>query len=74
MPEKKRAVRRFHKARMKSKARKVYPDWDKFYKWADNLAGCSCHMCGNPRKHYEELTRAEIKARLDAEEQENDLG
>lgn len=23
---------------------------------ADNLAGCSCYMCGNPRRHFNELT------------------
>lgn len=50
-----RALRRAHKARMTKKAHKVY---GKHYhpKLVDNLANCSCTMCGNPRKWFGELT------------------
>ncbi|GAA4250793.1 hypothetical protein GCM10022293_18970 [Azospirillum formosense] len=46
----KRARRRHDRARMVAKAARVYP-WSKFpQKAADNLALCSCWMCGNPRR------------------------
>ncbi len=28
-------------------------------------AACSCHLCGNPRKHFNELTPQEKRAQLD---------
>ena len=58
------AQRRADKARMKAKARRIYPH-DKQAKLADHLAVCSCHMCGNPRKHYGELSMYERRS-LDA--------
>lgn len=27
----------------------------------NNRAKCSCHMCGNPRKHFKQKTLQEIK-------------
>lgn len=30
-------------------------------KHANHLKMCSCHMCGNPRKHYKDFTFQEIK-------------
>ncbi len=46
----KRARRRHDRARMIAKAARVYP-WTRFpQKAADNLAVCSCWMCGNPRR------------------------
>ena len=30
----------------------------------DILQACSCYMCGNPRKHFEEITLQEKKALL----------
>ena len=48
----KRALRRFHSRRMKAKAKRVYPDWERAWKWADHLKGCSCHMCCNPRHSF----------------------
>lgn len=31
--------------------------------------GCSCMMCGNPRKHFKEISIAEKKADLDFNEE-----
>jgi hypothetical protein len=71
---KKRAERRSHKERMLRKAKQVIDlTWrdhdDKWIEWkerwarkhADNLAKCSCHMCGNPRKHWNDTTIQEKK-------------
>ncbi|MCY4614657.1 MAG: hypothetical protein OXB94_13695 [Nitrospira sp.] len=60
----KRALRRLQKARIKAKARRIYPH-DGQAKSADHLAVCSCWMCGNPRKWYGEPTIQERKAPLD---------
>jgi len=27
--------------------------------WAENMAKCSCGMCGNPRRHFDDKTRQE---------------
>jgi len=69
---KKRAERRAHKQRMLHKAEekaKLFFRTDDFEEWkekwarkhADNLAKCSCHMCGNPRKYWNEETLQEKK-------------
>lgn len=29
---------------------------------AEHMADCSCHMCGNPRKHFKTVTLAEERA------------
>lgn len=51
----KRARRRHDRARMIAKAIRVYP-WNKFpQKAANNLAMCSCWMCGNPRRWGRDL-------------------
>lgn len=42
--------RRRDLARMKARARRVYPH-DENGKFAEHLAKCSCWMCGNARKH-----------------------
>lgn len=63
-----RAYRRSRKAAMKRKARALYPH-DKNAKNADHLAKCSCHMCGNPRKHYKDVTTQERRAFLAADDQ-----
>ena len=59
----KRAIRRHHKARMKAKATAMLRSWGSDWlqtrnigHWADNLAKCSCSMCGNPRRHGGGLT------------------
>ena len=61
MKSSKRALRRHQKARVKAKARRIYPH-DSEAKSADHLAVCSCWMCGNPRKWYGEPTIQERKA------------
>ena len=55
------ARRRADQARIKQKARKVYPH-DKAATWANHLAGCSCWVCGNPRRNLGEVTMQERKA------------
>lgn len=62
-----RALRRYHKNRMKKKAKKVYHfnDPEKAIKWADHLKISSdCECCCNPRKNGQK-TRQEIKNSLD---------
>lgn len=51
--DKKRALRRHHKQRMKAKAIRVYyfHTPENAIKHADHLKVCSCYGCGNPR-HY----------------------
>ena len=39
-----------------------------------NLADCSCYMCGNPRKYCNVATWQEAKSDLNAEEQLLELG
>lgn len=46
----KRARRRHDRARMVAKAISIYPCSEFPQKVADNLASCSCWMCGNPRR------------------------
>lgn len=57
--------RRNDKMRMKRKARKIYNHASFPDKYADHLAVCSCWMCGNPRKFFNEKTRQEKKAELE---------
>lgn len=57
----KRARRRQDRARMVARARRLYPDHDIPQQVADNLAACSCYMCGNPRRWHRELTMQEIR-------------
>lgn len=62
-----RAIRRRHKARMKRRAREVYPMAPKAEYWCDHLAVCNCFMCRNPRhtrKGEDRLTLQERKAHL----------
>lgn len=54
----KRAQRHAQLARKKRQARKPYPH-DPKARQANHLAACSCYMCGNPRKHWNELTISE---------------
>lgn len=55
------ARRRADLARMKQKALRVYPH-DQKVSWANHLAGCSCWMCGNPRRHSGAITVQERRA------------
>lgn len=63
-----RARRRKDLARMKKRAQKLYPH-DENARLANHLAACSCHMCGNPRKHFSEPTMQEKRAMQDARQQ-----
>lgn len=56
--------------------------WKDLYEWHhtwavhnyQNLAACSCYMCGNPRKHWHTATIQEIKAVIDAVDQLSEVG
>ncbi len=64
MRETGRSFRRLQRARMKKKAAVVASEWgceDRAGKLADNLAKCSCEMCGNPRKWFKKKTLQELK-------------
>lgn len=39
--------------------------------FAHSSKGCSCIMCGNPRKYFKEISIAEKKANLDFNEEVN---
>ncbi len=65
--EKKRDRRIRDKQRMKKKARRLYPH-NEHGTLADNLAHCSCWMCGNPRKFFKgkyKYSLQEMKHMLD---------
>ena len=36
---------------------------------AEHLASCSCPACGNPRRHWGEITMAERRAKMAGEEE-----
>lgn len=67
----KRNRRRQDSARMKARARRVYPHDDKA-RSADHLKVCSCWMCGNPRRHLNALPLQEQRAALAAQGQIQD--
>jgi len=75
----KRAIRRHHATRLKRK-RSTYSTVKDFYtcletdkedyekrraKAVDTPTPCSCFMCGNPRRHFEEKTIQEKKFDLE---------
>lgn len=62
--EKKRALRRAHTARLKRRARTVYPDTVQPERLANNLKNRSCFMCGNPRRWFGHPSFGERKAEL----------
>lgn len=64
----KRGLRRAALARKKRKARIIYPH-DHKARSANHLAACSCHMCGNPRRHWNKDTMQERCASIDATQQ-----
>ena len=67
MKDMKRALRRHHAARLKH-ARGHYWGHDIWHepkllgKVINTPTPCSCWMCGNPRRHFKELTRQERRA------------
>ena len=66
--EKGLSIRRLNRARMKKKATAVVSKWGcevdagGVGRLADNLAACSCYMCGNPRKWFKKKTVQELKS------------
>jgi len=61
-----RAKRRHHRSRIRQRAQKILKSLlgdlysrEHAAKRAEHLAGCSCPMCGNPRKWFGERTRQE---------------
>ena len=83
MGKKSRADRRHHHQRMLDKVKAFHWLKKKFWngsederelhmkKMAETRHPCSCHMCGNPRKHWKEETIQEykmsIKEKFDSE-------
>lgn len=65
-----RALRRHHDQRMKARYRRkerLHPYWRNDDAkaaglYANHGCNCSCWMCGNPRRHLNELTMQERKA------------
>lgn len=77
--EKKRERRRRDFLRMKERARRIQKRWwqvniteESCSKLANNIKICSCYMCGNPRKWWDEITIQEKRAIIDAKEQYNE--
>lgn len=69
-----RAKRRHYDYVLKKKRAKNFPDWkDKTPVGVGKLfqtpAACSCPMCGNPRKHFNEFTIQEKKQIEDMHDQ-----
>lgn len=56
-----RAFRRYNLVKMKNKAVKM----GRSVKDANHLAVCSCHMCGNPRRIWNMLTKQELVCQED---------
>jgi hypothetical protein len=77
MKSTKRAVRRHHRERMIQRAlRSCVLGWEEDREirreralgWYNNLAKCSCWMCGNPRKYEGRITvqeRRQLQAAQD---------
>lgn len=60
-----RSVRRHHITRLKKIRSKYYWSWDyknpkQVGKLVHTPALCSCHMCGNPRKHFRQRSFSEL--------------
>lgn len=82
MGKKSRAERRHHHNRMLEKVKDFsfykYGLWDEEEKlqhqkkMAETRKPCSCHMCGNPRKHWKDETMQEKKLNQDWEKLKSD--
>lgn len=64
MKNMKRALRRHHVARLKAArrfhwGRVIRHDANAVGKVVDTPCPCSCWMCGNPRRHFKEVSRQE---------------
>jgi len=80
----KRGIRRHHRERLAKKRSKywVYPANDEAWMFQRGVYGlkqkqgslidtptpCSCYMCGNPRKHHNEVTLQERISLLETED------
>lgn len=68
MKSMKRALRRHHRQRMIRRAFWALrwmqqPDdrRDRAVRWCNNLANCSCDLCGNPRTFFDRITTQELR-------------
>jgi hypothetical protein len=85
MGKKSRAERRHHHKRMIDRVKEFFWLKPKHYhgseeerqkhirKMAETRHPCSCHMCGNPRKNWNEMTLQEQKAYI-KEKFDNECG
>jgi hypothetical protein len=80
MKSDKRALRRHHRQRMIRRALRSYVlRWEedreiqreRVLRWYNNLAKCSCWMCGNPRK-YEGRVTVQEQRQLQAAQDEGE--
>ena len=73
-PAYRHALRRRNNALRKKRARRLvgayYTNPEHF---ADHLQHCSCAGCGNPRRHFGEVTMAEMRASASEKAQIGDL-
>lgn len=77
----KRAERRHHYARLKHKRQALHYygsyleglDKVRLGVAVDTPCDCSCPMCGNPRRHFGELTMAERRQQASYQDQMSDL-
>ena len=56
--------RRHHKKRIKAKAKRIVGDVtpkELGVRCNHGMTICSCHLCGNPRKHFNAKTIQELK-------------
>jgi len=58
-----RSQRRLEKEKRKKRCRKIYP-WDRYGKFADNMAFCRCSNCINPRNYHKSLITLKEKINL----------
>lgn len=64
-----RAFRRFQELKKKKWVKRIFSRWRPLDEGnigflAHTPQNCSCHMCGNPRKHWKDKTMQEKKADL----------
>jgi hypothetical protein len=81
MKSSKRALRRHHRRRMLRRAlRSEVLSWPedeaqrtyRAVRWRDNLAKCSCYLCGNPRRKQGLIPAHELRQLAAAPEHEED--
>lgn len=50
------AENRHHHERMQERVKSFYWYYGYANRFAKNRKRCSCYMCGNPRKHFKDIT------------------